>query len=270
MPRKISTGRGGGLREARELICLISALREEGDELDPYAVQKRLGCSAEHVDKLLDILTTASAGDLRIPLAEEGGTYSLAGTGGLHGERLALTDAEKTALQAAKEALEKVDAGTLFACVNALNLGLYLLFGYRKAAGGALEQRCVLPRRIYRDHGNWHLEGHDVARNATRVFRLDRMEGASCSPQPQAGELKREGTRPREVELTFNDPRYLEIFDWPGLVLDATGTVGTIPYFGTEWLVRQLAACGGAVTTSDRGLRELAVAYARRQLNALG
>ncbi|KNX37083.1 helix-turn-helix transcriptional regulator [Luteipulveratus halotolerans] len=49
-------------------------------------------------------------------------------------------------------------------------------FGYRKR-GAEVEQRRVQPWAITSWHGRWYLTGHDLDREAPRVFRLSRIEG---------------------------------------------------------------------------------------------
>lgn len=50
-------------------------------------------------------------------------------------------------------------------------------FTYRKKNGES-KYRIVRPENLYEDRkGEWHVVGHDVAKNATRDFRLDRIEG---------------------------------------------------------------------------------------------
>jgi proteasome accessory factor B len=51
-------------------------------------------------------------------------------------------------------------------------------FDYRAASSGQLRRRHVEPWGIVSWHGHWYLVGHDRDRDATRVFRLDRVTGA--------------------------------------------------------------------------------------------
>ena len=50
-------------------------------------------------------------------------------------------------------------------------------FGYRGPGAPEPAQRRVRPWRLTSWHGRWYLTGHDLDRDAPRVFRLDRMEG---------------------------------------------------------------------------------------------
>ena len=79
------------------------------------------------------------------------------------------------------------------------------------------------------------------------------------------------GHGPRTVEVEFSDLGLLDLFVWPGLELtqrddDLGRASGTIPYYGGDWLVRQLAGCGAGARTTDPELCDAIVAYARAQL----
>lgn len=50
-------------------------------------------------------------------------------------------------------------------------------FGYRRGAAGEVTQRHVHPWALTSWHGRWYLTGHDLDRDAPRVFRLDRISG---------------------------------------------------------------------------------------------
>ncbi|WP_153396912.1 helix-turn-helix transcriptional regulator [Ornithinicoccus halotolerans] len=50
-------------------------------------------------------------------------------------------------------------------------------FDYRGAGQGGVTARQVQPWALTSWHGRWYLTGHDLDRQAPRVFRLDRIEG---------------------------------------------------------------------------------------------
>ncbi|WP_109471353.1 helix-turn-helix transcriptional regulator [Ornithinimicrobium cavernae] len=50
-------------------------------------------------------------------------------------------------------------------------------FSYRRGAAGETTERHLQPWALTSWHGRWYLTGHDLDRDAPRVFRLDRMEG---------------------------------------------------------------------------------------------
>ncbi|WP_114906413.1 helix-turn-helix transcriptional regulator [Ornithinimicrobium murale] len=49
-------------------------------------------------------------------------------------------------------------------------------FDYRRGAAGKVTERHVQPWALTSWHGRWYLTGHDLDREAPRVFRLDRVE----------------------------------------------------------------------------------------------
>lgn len=50
-------------------------------------------------------------------------------------------------------------------------------FRYRRGAAGQVSERNLQPWALTSWHGRWYLTGHDLDRDAPRVFRLDRVEG---------------------------------------------------------------------------------------------
>lgn len=50
-------------------------------------------------------------------------------------------------------------------------------FGYRRGTTGAPAVRRLQPWALTSWHGRWYLTGHDLDRDAPRVFRLDRIDG---------------------------------------------------------------------------------------------
>jgi proteasome accessory factor B len=51
-------------------------------------------------------------------------------------------------------------------------------FGYRTGGQGEVNARTVQPWGLASWHGRWYLTGHDLDRDAPRVFRLSRIDGA--------------------------------------------------------------------------------------------
>src|SRR5699024_4561440 len=52
-----------------------------------------------------------------------------------------------------------------------------ITFRYRRGSAGEVTQRHLQPWALTSWHGRWYLTGHDLDRQAPRVFRLDRIEG---------------------------------------------------------------------------------------------
>jgi proteasome accessory factor B len=142
-------------------------------------------------------------------------------------------------------------------------------FSYRTGGTGEPAQRHVEPWAISSWHGHWYLVGHDRDRGATRVFRLDRVQGA----------VRRTGTPGEYAVPDGLDPRALLSGSVPaqptrtalvrvragavqGLRLRA-GSTGTaeellqVPFGDVAELADQVAATGGdAVVLAPDDLRE--------------
>lgn len=310
MPSKKSTaGRRGAAEATRNLLDLASALCEPGDYVSENAIRKRFGCSPEQSRKLYAMLVNVtSGGDGIVAYEDEDGL--VIDRGGAGGRALRLNAAETFALVCAlqrlgipdghplrdklqgalasggvdKELLSRVlaqapggaVAQALAACCSAIAAREDVSCVYRKPGAEAGEKRVVRPVGLAQADGCWYLDCIDVERGGKRTFRLDRMaEARGVARTREARGGGQEASRP--VRLTFRDPRYLDLFVWPGLELDegSSGAAdcaisGTIPYFGGTWLARQLAGCGGKVTTDDAELLARVRCYAQDALARLG
>ena len=89
-------------------------------------------------------------------------------------------------------------SGEAFAALaEAVHDGQPVTFDYRTAGAGQPSTRTVEPWGVIWWHGRWYLVGHDRDRDATRVFRLSRVEGEPARVG-DAGTVK----RPVGVDLT--------------------------------------------------------------------
>ena len=70
---------------------------------------------------------------------------------------------------------------------NAVLLRQVLEFDYRTSGEGQTRRRRVQPWGLASWHGRWYLTGHDLDRDAPRVFRLSRIAG----PAPPRGPPRR-------------------------------------------------------------------------------
>lgn len=69
---------------------------------------------------------------------------------------------------------------------NAVVAQQTISFGYRTGGQGEMLTRRVQPWGLASWHGRWYLTGHDLDRDAPRVFRLSRIQGA-VKPVGKAG-----------------------------------------------------------------------------------
>lgn len=248
------------------------------------------------------VMSSSVGDDAGLPLVEDGeDEVSLLRDEGMRGRAVRLTRAEALALAAAldrigvgrddpaREAVEAalfsspvdgrqverlLGAGTapsgeaLAACATAIYERRALTFRYRGAADGAEARRTVLPRGLRSEEDSWYLDAWDLDRRGERTFRLDRMSGAAPAPAPgtRADAGKAGQSAAREVRVTFADERFLTLLPWHGLTVEGRGEDGLVrarvAYYGGDWLVRMLAACGGTATTDDPELAARVRAYA--------
>ncbi|MCW2600689.1 MAG: transcriptional regulator-like protein [Frankiales bacterium] len=79
------------------------------------------------------------------------------------------------------------------ACLAGAVTGRRLRFDYRTSGRPGPEARHVEPWGVVSRHGRWYLVGHDLMREATRVFRLSRIVGAVTPEGPAGAVAKPEG-----------------------------------------------------------------------------
>jgi proteasome accessory factor B len=83
-------------------------------------------------------------------------------------------DADALALVEPRVAAAEASFGGLY---EAVRDGRPVTFGYRAPGAQQPTQRSLEPWGIVSWHGHWYVVGHDLDREATRVFRLSRVEG---------------------------------------------------------------------------------------------
>lgn len=299
-------GRRGAGDVTRSLLELASSLSEPGDYVSVEAIERRLGCRREQAQKLFSLLENVASDPEGLCAYEDVDGIAIgAGSHGARALRLDASEtfsllcalrrlgvAEdnplRQKLQGALAAggvdetlLDRVlshapgaaAAGNLAACSAAIASLDDLEFSYLKDAAGAPERRHVRPRKLTEQEGLWYLECTDLERGSQRTFRIDRMSQVEATRRETCEEPPREddGRGHRSVEVEFSDLGLLDLFVWPGLELtqrddDLGRARGTIPYYGGDWLVRQLAGCGAGAHTTDPELCDAIVAYAQEQL----
>lgn len=299
-------GRRGAGDVTRSLLELASSLSEPGDYVSVDAIERRLGCGHDQAQKLFLLLENVASDPEGLCAYEDiDGIAIGAGGHGARALRLDASEtfallcalrrlgvAEDNPLrQKLQGALAEggvdealldrvlshapgaVAAGNLAACSAAIASLDDLEFSYLKDAESTPERRCVRPQRLTEQEGLWYLECCDLERGGQRTFRIDRMSQVEAARRDTRKEPLRadNGHGPRTVEVEFSDLGLLDLFVWPGLELaqrddDLGRASGTIPYYGGDWLVRQLAGCGAGAHTTDPELCAAVVAYARAQL----
>lgn len=181
------------------------------------------------------------------------------------------------------------DEKNIATCSEALAESKNLSFLYQGVSDETPRKRSVYPEGLRRGDHAWYLDAVDLENDQSRTFRIDRMSDLNIVSRKEDGEsghlpqggYPTQGGQSRVVLLHFYDPKYLSLFEWPGLSLvskkghrgrntkgDTNVIDATIPYFGKghPWLVRHIAACRGTVTTEDVELAQEVEKYVREML----
>lgn len=164
---------------------------------------------------------------------------------------------------------------TLRLISDALIQGKALRFRYQGNKDSKAKLRHAVPHRLMQQEGSWYIEALDADKLQERIFKIERMEEPALIEIPASARglhHAQDGHAARTVTLRFLDPRYLSLFVWPGLKIremDARPVEGTIPYYGTPWLPRQIAGCAGKVLCDDEEVSRRARHYAKELLEEL-
>lgn len=75
-------------------------------------------------------------------------------------------------------------------------------FDYRAAAGGEPRRRRLEPWGVVSWHGHWYVAGHDLDREAVRVFRLSRVSGEVSHVGPAGTVTVPEGVDVRAIVVS--------------------------------------------------------------------
>jgi predicted DNA-binding transcriptional regulator YafY len=155
-------------------------------------------------------------------------------------------------------------------------------FDYRKPGADAPESREVQPWGVASRRGHWYLVGHDVARDAARVFRLSRVVGTATAvgeagtyAVPEGidvvGMIAESAPRPGSLTATIrvaagraHGLRRRALSSTP----DSSGDVLEVPYSDDEALAADVVGLGSAaVVLAPESLRSAVV---RRLIDAAG
>lgn len=164
-------------------------------------------------------------------------------------------------------------SANLVACAQALAERRGLSFSYRRLDTNEQTNRNVQPLGLRLEESAWLLDGFDLDRAGNRTFRVDRMADVSLRTLAHKGtdEKDRElPSRARTVRLCFSDPSYLNLLPWHDLHIESTDPGGVVhaqtPWYGSSWLVRMVAACGGTCSTDDPELTTRVRSYVAETL----
>ncbi len=134
-------------------------------------------------------------------------------------------------------------------------------FAYLKPQADEHEVRTLEPYRLLHAEGEWYVVGRDPEKDGLRLFRLDRVLGASLrdasfEPDPDfdVGDLVRDGqvalitddTEPTEVEIRYSERVASWVAErWDGRKDGAGAYVVRHPVYEERWLMRTVMRYGG-------------------------
>src|SRR6478735_669865 len=78
-------------------------------------------------------------------------------------------------------------------------------FGYRRSGSTETTERHLEPWGVVSWHGRWYVAGHDRDRDATRVFRLSRIEGDVATDGPSGSVVVPDGDAHELLTVPFSE-----------------------------------------------------------------
>ena len=149
----------------------------------------------------------------------------------------------------------------------AVERGEKLRIDYWSAGREGRTTRVVRPHALGNDRGVWYLSACCENAGAERVFRLDRVRAMEptgetferpAAPKPPTPAFTGAGLPVAEVLFTAEEE--VSERDWPGATLEPQSdgsTLARIPYSGSRWLARRIAArLGRARVLAPEALRD--------------
>lgn len=144
---------------------------------------------------------------------------------------------------------------------------------YHGAGRAEATDRVVEPMGLVNERGAWYLEAFCRRAGTLRTFRVDRIREAVALPErfvprelsPTGTALVRDGLPVARIRLAAGEQ--VSDREWPGMRLAEESPDGTIvvevPYAGTGWIARQVAArLGAAEVIEPAEVREAVAALA--------
>ncbi|MDH4140291.1 MAG: WYL domain-containing protein [Coriobacteriia bacterium] len=137
---------------------------------------------------------------------------------------------------------------------------------HHAAGRDAATQRDIEPLSLFNERENWYVEAFCRRAGALRTFRLDRISSATVLSErfdrrdlsPSGVPFTTEGLPVARIHLAPGEE--FSSRSWPGASLvaeDADGAIVEVPYAGTDWIARQVAArLGGARVLEPTEVRE--------------
>jgi proteasome accessory factor C len=173
-------------------------------------------------------------------------------------------------------------ARTLAALNAAAEESVAVRIGYASWGAGEVTERTIHPYAIYRWRDSWYLLAYCERSGEERTFRVDRIVGlkmthehfdrpeslrAVPAPLPELDQL------PKAKIRFSSDAPDLTDREWPGATFERheDGSVtAEVPFAGTSWIARKVAArLGDAHVLEPKLVRDAVLQAAQELLNAL-
>ena len=155
---------------------------------------------------------------------------------------------------------------------------------YHSDGAAAPRRRLVEPHSIFVDRGAWYLRAWCRSAGEERTFRIDRIRSIEPTGEHFAARDAADSQLPGLAFVADDLPRALLRFapgeafserEWPGGRVAAEAPDGSltaeVPFSGTGWIARQVAARVGRVEALEpESVRSAVAAFARGELERLG
>ncbi|MDP2183364.1 MAG: WYL domain-containing protein [Actinomycetota bacterium] len=165
-------------------------------------------------------------------------------------------DAEELA-HLVRSAVSQGQGGVYSTLALAVERGDVVRITYRSTGSETETERDIEPLSMLNDRGAWYVSARCRRAGALRTFRLDRIHTASSTDE--------HFERPRDAKasslafvpdglpvatLRFASAKEFSARDWPGarvIAADSDSATVEVPFGGTAWIARMVAARLGAV-----------------------
>ena len=147
-------------------------------------------------------------------------------------------------------------------------------FDYQSNSDMSPRLRTVDPLYVYFKDEYWYLSAWDISSDLQKTYKVDKIENLKLvGKQDKHNNIQYVDDfsfkNDELVELTFTDTTYLKSLDWYGLdIVNSTDTQvkGVIPWSGSMWLPKQIAATANTVTANNKQVMDLSESWKKQQL----
>lgn len=161
-----------------------------------------------------------------------------------------------------RSAFQTHDRAVYESLADAVTSRAVLTIEHAKPGEETPTRREIEPTALFTERGAWYVTAWCRSSEAWRTFRVDRIRSASATGErfePRAGSETPDGAFSVEglpvATLRFAPGERFDVREWPGGRVTAQDEDGSltvaVPYGGTAWLARRVAARLGAVVAVE-------------------